>query len=219
MNRPMDYVDDTPEAILHFWFGDSITEGIEATARFNSWFQPTPKHDALLRDRFVATVERAVAGEFDHWVESPLGSLALIILLEQLTRTIYRGTRGAFATDARASAIALQGIERQFDLGLTLIERVIFYIPFEHAENLEMQDRCVGYFQQLDDLATPEFKEITAACVVSSREHREVICKFGHFPHRNGVLGRSSTDEELEWVEHHHGWGQSKRDAKGAESL
>jgi len=201
--------DVAPENILDFWFGERADDGEEVTRRFMIWFRPNPAYDLIIRERFTAILERAVTGEFNDWAQTARGSLALIIMLDQFPRNIFRGEPRAFATDERAVAISKAGIARGFDGELSLIERVFFYVPFEHAEDLVLQDRCVNLFQTLDTLAPPAFKEVTGICVDESRKHREVIRRFGRYPYRNDVLGRVSSAAERAWAEQHHGWGQN----------
>ncbi len=198
------------EPVLKQWFGDDPQDAQESTRRFKSWFNPSDDNDAIVRERFFDILQRAFVGECDDWTTSARGSLALVILFDQVTRTLYRGLAEAFACDERAMAIAESAIARGFDQDLSFIERAMLYIPFEHGENLESQNRCVEYFQLMDSIAPSEFKSITQSCVVSGMEHREVIRRFGRFPHRNRPLGRVSTKDELAWIVNHHGWGQAE---------
>ncbi len=200
----------TSEDVLEFWFGDDLEDRDIVTSRLEIWFGSDPLYDSQIRDQFAETIERAVAGELDPWVQSARGSLALIILFDQFPRNIFRGEARAFATDGRALAIANSGIERGLDVELGLIERLFFYVPFEHAEDLDMQDRCASLFLELHDLATPAFKEIFANSVSQSKNHRDVIRRFGRFPTRNSALGRASNDEERAWIAANKGWPQNQ---------
>lgn len=181
--------------------------------RFAQWFSADtdPVFDQALANRFGRVVVEARRGELDNWSLHQRGCLALILLLDQLPRNIYRGTKAAFSSDHMALQITELGIKRGFDRQLTLVERIFFYIPFEHAENLNAQRQCQRYYQMLDGLADSETKPIAQKCVAGSEEHHEVIRRFGRFPQRNMVLGRESTPEELEWLRQHHGWGQKLR--------
>ena len=196
--------------ILEFWFGKYPDDAEDANRLFETWFKPDPVYDNLISDKFIKIVECAAAGKYDHWARTARGSLALIILLDQMPRNIFRGEARAFATDQRAAAITVKGIEHGWDLELNLIERVFFYIPFEHAEDLILQTRCVSFYQQLDALATPALKEFTGICVSESQRHQDVIRRFGRFPHRNTALGREWSDAERAWVCAHDGWGPKK---------
>lgn len=177
---------------------------------FDRWFNPANDRsfDSALHARFGNAVAAARRGELHGWSDTPRGSLALVMLFDQLPRNIFRGTKEAFASDHLALETTTAGIKRGFDLELTVVERVFFYIPLEHAENLPVQDKCVKQFKALDKIAPPELKNITQACMQENAAHREVVRRFGRFPQRNAALGRTSTQEELEWLAQHHGWGQ-----------
>ena len=174
------------------------------------WFNPEhdPSFDADLRNRFGNDVAAARLGVMGSWLDTARGSLALVMLFDQLPRNIYRGTKDAFASDHLALETTTAGIKRGFDQELNLIERVFFYIPLEHAEDLHVQDECVKQYKALDKIVPLEMKSITQACMQENAAHREVIRRFGRFPQRNAALGRRSTQEELEWLAQHHGWGQ-----------
>jgi uncharacterized protein (DUF924 family) len=197
-----------PDEILSFWFGAGPDNGAEAARLFKIWFSVDPLYDAAIRDRFGAIIERAAAGEFDNWARTARGALALIVMLDQFPRNIYRGQARAFATDDHALSITTRGIAEGLDVGLTLVERVFFYVPFEHAEDLAAQDRCVSLYQALDALAPADYKEITHICVAQSQQHRDVIRRFARFPNRNEILGRTSSAAERAWTDSHDGWGQ-----------
>ncbi|MGR8949502.1 MAG: DUF924 family protein [Gammaproteobacteria bacterium] len=200
----------SPKDILEFWFGVGPDNPVTLEQRFDQWFNPQsdPVFDDELRARFENAVTQARSGELDAWSATARGSLALLILLDQLPRNIYRGNKRAFASDHQALEITIKGVKRGLDQELNLVERVFFYIPFEHAENLEAQQEYAKHCRALDALAPPEMKEITRNCLAASAEHLDVICRFGRFPHRNPIIGRDSTPEELQWLEQHHGWGQ-----------
>lgn len=197
-----------PEDVLGFWFGGPVEDAMFVTARIGVWFKTDVAFDALVRERFVHVLERATAGKLDHWADGARSALALVIVLDQFPRNIHRGEPAAFATDERARALSRQAIERGFEAELSLIERVFLSMPFEHAEDLALQDFCVRGYLRLHDEAPPAFKALMRQCIEAGEEHREVIRQFGRFPHRNAILGRASTPEELAWVDGHHGWGQ-----------
>ena len=173
--------------VLDFWFGapDSPERGRPRKA----WFRKSEIFDAEIRRRFLATWERAARGELERWQETPLASLALVVVLDQFPRNMFRGTARAFSSDPPALAAARSMIERGFDRLLAPVERQFAYLPFEHAEDLAAQRHALALFQALDrDLLD------------YARRHYEIIARFGRFPHRNAVLGRESTAEETEFL-------------------
>jgi len=178
--------------ILDFWFADGPNTPREA------WFKKNPDFDAEIATRFGALVVPAREGALDCWAETPEGALALMILLDQFPRNLFRGSPEAFASDAHALALARRVVLRQrMDLALTPTQRVFLYLPFEHAESMEAQDLSVALFEGLRDSAhhaTPG-KSITYAWA-----HRAVIARYGRFPHRNAALGRESTPAELAYL-------------------
>mgnify|MGYP003700538605 FL=1 len=199
-----------PRAVRDFWFGDgALDDPAYVAARINVWFRTDFAFDAELRERFGALVEHARRGGCREWLADPQSAVALVIVLDQLPRNIYRGQATAFASDAAARDVA----RRVLDAGsavasLSLIERVFLYMPFEHAEDLALQDFCVAGYRALHAAAPPAFKASMISCVEAGEAHRDVIRRFGRFPHRNPIVGRESTPEELAWAEGHHGWGQ-----------
>lgn len=181
-----------PEDILDFWFGPPGSA--ERDRKRDVWFKSDPAYDALLRDSFLADQQRAAAGEYDFWTSTPEGSLALLLLLDQLPRNLYRDSPQAFATDARARDIAGITVPRGFDQLLPPVWRWFVYLPFEHSERLHDQERSLSLFGALP--ATPEHDEVKDY----AKRHYDVIKRFGRFPHRNAILGRASTPEEIEFL-------------------
>jgi len=209
----MPATDTDPEDILRFWFDGPTDDADHATARIDVWFGVDEAFDLVVRERFSSVVDDAGFGRFDHWQVNPRGTLALIISLDQFPRNIHRRSARAFATDSQALATAKAGVARGFDRQLTFIERMFFYIPFEHAEDLECQDRFVRYSQELSETAHPDYRDIGATLVKESRAHRDVIARFGRFPHRNVPLQREPTRDESQWLEENtSGWGQGAND-------
>jgi uncharacterized protein (DUF924 family) len=178
--------------ILGFWFARPGEAGYGE--RREVWWKSTPEFDAEIGARFADACERAAAGELAHWAKDARGCLALILLFDQFPRNLYRGTPRAFATDARALALAKDGIARSFDQEMTLLERIFFYTPFEHNEDLEDQRRGAALFQTLGD--DPSVRE----SIRLAKRHLEIIERFGRFPHRNAILGRASTAEEAAFL-------------------
>lgn len=181
--------------ILHFWFG-SDTIGVIPQERLKFWFGGDRQTDHLIRERFSEHLAAAVEGRLHFWGQEPGGRLALILLLDQFPRNIYRGTPRAYAYDDRALQVTLEGLEQGQDRDLALVERAFMYMPLEHAEDREIQKRSVNLFEQLLEEALPEQKPVFETFADYARRHRDVIARFGRFPHRNEVLCRSSTSEE-----------------------
>lgn len=190
----------TPDSILSFWFGDSALALSSLDQRISLWFGKSEATDATIRERFGAAIEAASRRELDHFADSPRGRLALLVLLDQFPRNIHRGTPGAFANDARALSIALEGIEKGHDRELHPVQRLFFYLPLEHAEDLAMQERAVELCRALHNEAPPGWDRYFANFLDYAERHRDVIAKFGRFPHRNAILGRESTEAEREYL-------------------
>lgn len=178
--------------VLAFWFGEpgSPEHGKPRAA----WFRKDAAFDAEIRRRFLALHAAAALGERERWRESPDTLLALVIVLDQFSRNLYRDDARAFSQDAMALACAQEMIARGWDAERLPVERQFIYLPFEHAEDLALQDRSIGLFAALE--AFPETKGLTAW----AEKHRVIIRRFGRFPHRNAALGRASTPEEAAFL-------------------
>ncbi len=188
------------EEILEYWFGH-VEETIQPSEhRTEIWFGGKKEIDDQISEKFVVDLHKATATQYSEWEKEPRGTLALIILLDQLSRHIYRDTPRAFAQDQKALDLCLYGIQHEFDHALSLIERVFFYIPLMHSENIEMQATAIRAYQILVNLAFPETRSIYENFLNYAVKHYEVIKQFGRFPHRNEILGRSSTNEELDYL-------------------
>jgi len=196
--------------VREVWFGDgALDDPAYVATRINVWFRTDFAFDAELRERFGALVEHARGGGCREWLADPQSAVTLVIVLDQLPRNIYRGQATAFASDAAARDVARRVLDTAPAVAsLSLIERVFLYMPFEHAEDLALQDFCVAGYRALHAAAPPAFKALMQSCVEAGEAHRDVIRRFGRFPHRNPIVGRESTAEELAWAEGHHGWGQ-----------
>lgn len=181
------------QAILDFWFGSR--EDPEHGRARPQWFRTDPDFDARVRERFGPCVEQLLGGGGRHWDSTPAGTLARILALDQFTRNIYRDRALAFAGDALALQAALRLIEAQQDRTLAPLQRWFVYLPLEHAEDLALQQRSVALFEAL----ASEDPGLDGAADYA-RRHRDVIARFGRFPHRNAVLGRPSTDAELDYL-------------------
>ena len=188
------------EDVLDFWFADAAS-GPEAVERRNRvWFAGGAPFDRECTERFAATLEAAASGELDNWTDSPRGRLALIILLDQLSRNIYRGTAAAFRHDDRALASCKDGIAQGHDKQLAPFERSFFYMPLEHAEDREAQALSVRLFETLVKESPEEWRARLKADAGHARRHRDVVEEFGRFPHRNAVLGRDSSPAERAYL-------------------
>jgi uncharacterized protein (DUF924 family) len=189
-------------AILSFWFGDDPARPL---ANFPRWFTRDDAFDAEVRTRFGETLRRAAEGAFEPWNDWPDTALALVILLDQFPRNIHRESRAAFAQDARARHCTLAGIVRGNDTMLSPVQRWFFYLPLMHSESLQHQDQGLALYHDLargPNLST-EVAEALANVVSYAERHREVIARFGRFPHRNAVLGRVTTPAEQDWLQAH----------------
>lgn len=182
-------VTDKIDEILEYWFGDGSTER-------GLWFKGSQEIDDDIRQRFGDLWERAGRGDVDYWCETARGRMALIIVLDQFSRNLHRGSPLAFQYDNKAQSLSLQGIELGHDIQLGLFERWFFYLPLEHAENLALQDKSIACFQTLLADAPLDKRQIFEGSLGYAERHRAVIEKFGRFPHRNELLGRESTEAE-----------------------
>ncbi|MEB3322499.1 MAG: DUF924 family protein [Synechococcaceae cyanobacterium] len=174
---------EEPAEVLRFWFEQT---------RPRQWFARDPAFDALLRDRFLGLTGRAVAGELAPWGEAPRSGLALVLLLDQFPRQIWRDTARAFAGDGRALALSQRAVASGWVAAETEQARRQFWLmPLMHSEELAVQEAALPLFQRFCDARTADF----------ARRHRDVIARFGRFPHRNKVLGRASTPRELAFLQ------------------
>lgn len=165
-----------------------------------TWFDASDAFDAELREHFGALVPRAAHGERAAWEASARGALALVLLLDQFPRNLYRGRAEAFAHDAQALAIARRALASGLAQQLAPIEHVFLLLPLEHAESLAAQDECVARAERLAAECAPAWQPVIRSFVPFAEQHRAIIEQFGRFPHRNRVLGRSSTPEELAFL-------------------
>ena len=187
---------DIPErarVILDDWFGPLDDNGVVAEAKRHRWFTKDDAFDRYLRDTYEADVRLALAGEYDFWAEDVRGMLALILLLDQFTRNIYRNTPEMVCGDDKAAQLAERALEHEQDKNLSPPERHFLYMPLMHAENIARQNRCVELFEQLA-------KDTGTMVLDYAKRHRDIVARFGRFPHRNAILGRESTPEEVEFL-------------------
>jgi uncharacterized protein (DUF924 family) len=182
----------SPADVLGFWFGERSDP---AYGEFRSeWFRKDDAFDAEVTERFGPTYESAAAGGLDAWRDDPEGCLALVIVLDQFPRNMFRGDARTHATDAKALETSKHAMERALDRELPGFQRMFLYMPFMHAENVEDQRRSVELFEGL--AAEPGGPDVTEYAV----GHRDIVARFGRFPHRNAILGRETTPEEAEFL-------------------
>jgi uncharacterized protein (DUF924 family) len=190
--RPETAVPADAQAVLDFWFGPPGSATYGRTRP--EWFRKDAAFDDEIRRRFLALHASAALGECEHWMGDPASLLALIVVLDQFSRNLYRDDPRAFSQDAQALAAAQRMIANGWDRDLLPVEREFAYLPFEHAEDPVLQDSAVELFASLD--AYPETKGLSEW----TQKHRVIIRRFGRFPHRNAVLGRVSTPEEIAFL-------------------
>jgi len=190
----------TRNELLEVWFGGEEDDAKVGESRSNLWWGKSSETDEMLSARFGQAASAAAAGTLDHWTGSPKGRLALILLLDQLSRVIHRGQPGAFAQDEKARQIANRGLVSGADRLLRPIERVFFYLPFEHSEDRADQQQSLELFKALASEVPNEWKETFDSYLDFAVRHKRIIDRFGRFPHRNTILGRESTPEEIEFL-------------------
>lgn len=198
------------ETILSFWIGDPDEDVREPGTRVRRWFQGGDALDRDIRERFGDLVAAAQAGDLDAWAQSARPRLALVILLDQLSRNAFRGDARAHAGDAKALALAVEAYDRGWDRELSLEERRWLVMPLLHAEDVATLDRARGIFAGLAAAAPDAHKGAFEAGVTRAENYRAVIARFGRFPHRNALLGRISTPEEEAFLETWEGPGGKK---------
>ncbi|MBC8267769.1 MAG: DUF924 domain-containing protein [Rhodospirillaceae bacterium] len=180
---------DVAQRVRDFWFGEEGTD-VYGTSR-PEWFTKDPAFDNQIREKFSADVDAALDGGYSSLMGNQMDALALIILLDQFPRNLFRDTAAMFAGDKRALAYANEAVRMGFDQNLTSSQQMFFYLPFEHSESLDDQRRCIDFFKRAGN------EDLQKWAVA----HHDIIARFGRFPHRNIALGRESTAEELAFLE------------------
>lgn len=188
------------EAVLSFWFGTLGPDGRCEPSVRERWFKRSEAFDQEVRERFQETHARAAEGEIEGWLTAPRGRLAYVILLDQLSRNMFRETPRMYATDAQALSAAAAAVDAGEDRTLRFAERVFLYMPFMHSERLADQDRCVELFTAFRDELSGALRDEVAQNLDYADKHRVIVARFGRFPHRNEILGRPSTEEELAFL-------------------
>ncbi|QQX59335.1 DUF924 family protein [Pseudomonas chlororaphis] len=188
------------QPLLDWWFGSAEKPADIVAEKGKLWFGKRDSQDLEARERFGDLVEQALAGGLTEWAQRPQGWLALVVLLDQLPRMLYRETPKSFAGDLRAQALVAQGIAADFDRQLPAMQRSFIYLVFEHCENLAVQNEAISRFAALHDEQSPEDRPVFADQLDYAERHQKIIARFGRFPHRNRILGRESTPEELAFL-------------------
>lgn len=186
--------------LLDFWFGDLGHADLPTSDRTNLWFGENEQLKLDMLQVFKKEYDEAIDGKLNGWAESPRGRLALIILLDQFSRSLHRNSAKAFEFDSTAQELCLQGLTEKMDHSLTLIERVFFYMPLVHAEDSERQEQSIRLFQSLVSLSMTETTQVYQLFLAYAYAHFRVIKEFGRFPQRNSVLKRESTPEEIAFL-------------------
>lgn len=191
---------DKIHELLNVWFGNLGSADLPTSDRTNLWFGDNEEVKRQLLDQFIAEFEQAKAGDLDNWSNTPRGRLALIILLDQFPRYLYRRSKGAFECDKNAQQLCVDGLREKMDQSLTLIERVFFYMPLVHAEDQKIQEQSIRLYQELVNLSMSETTQIYQLFLAYAYAHFRVIKEFGRFPQRNQILGRQSTEAEIAFL-------------------
>jgi uncharacterized protein (DUF924 family) len=194
------------KAVLEFWFGELDEDGLPRPALRQRWFKADPAFDREIERRWADLIHAALAGELAHWADSDPELVSLTLLFDQFTRNVFRNTPAAFSGDDLALGHVTSAVAGGRDRKLPAIHRVFLYTPFEHAEDLAAQQQGVACFDRLLEDCHGPAREVIADFARYMRAHRDVIARFGRFPHRNAILGRQSTAEEIDYLKIHKGF-------------
>ena len=188
------------DAILSFWFRKQELSAPQIDRRMDLWFGADSVLDLEIEKEFADDVEAACDGRLDHWAAEPEGRLALIIIIDQFRRNIYRNTAAAFSKDRLALKLCVAGAVEKKDKGLTPIQKVFFYMPLQHAESRKVQAKSVELYNRLAESVSPTYRETFLTVAQFAELHKDIIDQFGRFPHRNTILNRENTAEENEYL-------------------
>ena len=188
------------EAILSFWFKEQELSAPQIDRRMDVWFSEDPVFDHEIEKQFADDVEAACEGRLDHWGTESEGRLALILLIDQFRRNIYRGTADAFSKDQLALKLCVEGAMEKKDQGLTPIQRVFFYMPLQHAESRKVQAKSLELYNRLAEIVSPTLRETFLTVAQFAELHKDIVDQFGRFPHRNTLLNRENTPQEAEYL-------------------
>jgi uncharacterized protein (DUF924 family) len=187
--------------VLTFWFADAHENPKSANARARLWFRASRDFDREIAERGAEIAAEGAADRLAAWALTPGGALAHVLVLDQFARNLHRGTPNAFACDPLALSAAREAITAGFDEVLRPLERAFLYMPMQHAEDLAVQEEGVARYRELHDRADPEWQKVLRSFRDAAVEHRDIIARFGRFPHRNAILGRGSTEAEDAYLE------------------
>jgi uncharacterized protein (DUF924 family) len=188
--------------VLEFWFGPMSSDGTADPVHSMRWWSKNPDFDREVRKHFGDVHQAALRGDKDGWLESPRGRLALVLVLDQFSRNMFRGDPKSFDGDARALKVALEGIDRGDDKLLGPDERTFLYMPLMHSEDPVIQERSIALFTALAEELSGDARKSAENTLEFAKKHREVVLMFGRFPHRNAVLGRTTTADEMAFIVH-----------------
>ncbi len=194
-------LDPRASHVLDFWFGVLDGHGLADAAHNERWWKKDPNFDELLRSQFLDLYDAIVDRKCEAWLDTPRGRLAYVIVLDQFSRNMFRDTSSMFSADAQALSAALDGIERGDDQKLVGQERVFLYMPLMHSEQLSIQNECVQLFTAFRDASSGPLRDVLDNNLKFAIAHRDIVAKWGRFPHRNALLDRTSTGEELAFLE------------------
>ena len=187
-------------AVLDFWFGPELEDPAVLRTASKHWFEKNEKFDTEIRDRFGDLPEAAANGDLSNWRTEDEGLLALIIVLDQFPRNLFRNHAKSFSYDNLALEHAISALDRGLQERLHPLQSVFIFMPLEHSEDLQMQQRCVAGLQRLQERTPAIWQDKVAGFLRFAIAHQEVIERFGRFPHRNAILGRSSSEAEREFL-------------------
>lgn len=188
------------DAVLSFWFMEEQLTAPQIDQRMDIWFGEDDIFDHEIKKEFANDVARASAGQLNHWADRPDGRLALILLLDQFRRNMYRNTAAAFELDKFALKLCVEGAMQKKDKELTAIQKAFFYMPLQHAESRKVQAKAADIFNRLAQVVSPTYRETFETIAQFAELHRDIIEQFGRFPHRNKLLNRENTPEEDEYL-------------------
>lgn len=188
------------QAVLTFWFKEQELSAPQIDRRMDTWFGGDPLFDHEIEKEFADDVAAASEGKLHHWAKNAHGRLALILLIDQFRRNIYRNTADAFSMDRLALKLCVEGAMEKIDKDLSPIQRVFFYMPLQHAESAKVQAKSVALYNRLAETVSPTQRETFLTVAQFAELHKDIIDQFGRFPHRNKLLGRENTPEEAEYL-------------------